>query len=459
MNWFQQMSPFEKRLAVLAVVVFVALVTVRAMAPRPVDWTPNYEADDTRPFGSKVLFETMDAAFPASAIETVNVSPYLHLRDTSLTNTAYVFVTSEYNPDPEETRRLLTYASRGNTVWIAADEITGPLKDTLGIDIHVPFNVRSEFAIARADTVAFDTLYMPGLTQNQELPVRTNTVDGFIRGIRDERARVVSMKPDDTVQASATKTATAGGTEWERRGPVDPEAARPVMVRVPRGDGQIYVAAMPKLFTNVNVVREPSRRSVFAHLSVIPPTTKTVFWDARNKPLVAEARTPLRFLLTDRMLRTALYIGVTCLVLLLLVNTRRRQRPIPVMEPPSNDTLNFVRTVGDLYHRQGENLKVARRKIQYLSSYIRIRLDLPVSLGVEAHDEENHGKGDGETPDRRWDPERLGEQLSRRSGVPRDDVDALLDAVTLVRTNATLTDDELRQVSDALHTFYTQSDR
>lgn len=453
MSWFQQMSPFEKRLAVLAVVVFVALVTVRATAPRPVDWTPNYEADDTRPFGSKVVFETMDAAFPASEIEPVNVSPYLHLRDTSLAETAYLFVTSEYSPDPEETRRLLTYAARGNTVWIAADKVSGPLKDTLGIDMHVPFSTRSQFSV-RADTVAFDTLYMPGLSGGHELLVRRNTCDGYIRDIRDERARVVSMKPGAVEDPSAMTVGASGDTEEGNSRWVDPESVRPVMVRVPWGDGEIYVGTMPKLFTNVNAVREPSRRSVFAHLSVIPASTSTVFWDARNKPLIAEASTPLRFLLSDRMLRTALYIGVACLVLLLLVNTRRRQRPIPAVETPSNDTLNFVRTVGDLYYRQGDNLKVARRKIQYLSSYIRLRLDLPVSLGLD-----EPGQSDNKRAGPQWERGPLAEQLSRRSGVARDDVDALLDAIALVRSNATLSDDELRQVSDTLHTFYTQSDR
>jgi hypothetical protein len=230
---------------------------------------------------------------------------------------------------------------------------------------------------------------------------------------------------------------------------------RATMIRLPWGDGEIIVSATPKLFTNVNTVQEPTRRAAFAHLSVISPETEIVFWDTRHKPLVSGAQTPLRFLLSDRMLRTALYISVFCLFLLLIVNTRRRQRPIPEIVPPSNETLNFVRTVGDLYHRQGRNHDLARRKLQYLASYLRLQLGLSVRLVAEKINE-TAGEEAVETS---WDRDELTQQLVSRSGVPREDVETLVDRIIHTRNAATLSDAELRRLSDAIHTFYQKTDR
>ncbi len=454
MTFFQNLSRFEKRLLIVTVVVLVALVAVRASTPRPVDWTVSYESGDTRPYGARVLFETLGNVFPQSDVEPVSLTPYLHLRNEALTNTAYLFLTEEFAPDDAEAGRLLEYAARGNTVWIAANDIGGLLQDTLDLTLDTPFAYQSRFSVIRADTAAYDTLYLPGLSPEPKVLGRVNTVSGFIETFDRERSQVVAMHAPDA--PSLWQTGSINLPDSTTREP----AIRPTMIRRPWGDGEIMVSATPKLFTNVNTVREPTRRAVFAHLSVLSPETNTIFWDTRHKPLVTEAQTPLRFLLSDRLLRTALYIGVVCLLALLLVNTRRRQRAISEVSPPSNETLTFVRTVGDLYHRQGVNHELACRKLRYLSSYLRLRLGLSVTL-VPEHVKEADGeqaKGDmpGETT---WDREDLTQQLVSRSGVSREDIETLLDRIIHARTAATLSDAELRQLSDALHTFYEQTDR
>ena len=454
MTFFQNLSRFEKRMLIITVVVLVVLVAVRASTPRPVDWTVSYESGDTRPYGARVLFETLGDVFPQSDVEAVSLTPYLHLRDESLTHTAYLFLTTDFAPDDAETGRLLDYVERGNTVWVAANDIGGMLRDTLDLELDMPFRFQSQFSVIRADTAAYDTLYMPGLSQNPSVVGRVNTVSGFIETFDRRHAQVVSMH------------APTGPSEWHTGSIILPDstarepAIRPTMIRRPWGDGEIIVSATPKLFTNVNTVREPTRRAVYAHLSVISPETTTVFWDTRHKPLVTEAQTPLRFLLSDRMLRTALYIGVVCLLVLLLVNTRRRQRPIPEVSPPSNETLTFVRTVGDLYHRQGMNHELARRKLRYLSSYLRLRVGLSVTLVPEDEEKADGEQAKGDMPgETTWDREDLTQQLVSRSGVPREDIDTLINRIIHARNAATLSDAELRQLSDALHTFYQNTDR
>ncbi len=449
MRFLRNISRFEKRLLFITIAVLVMLVAVRASAPRPVDWTVNYESDDSRPYGTRVLFETLPDVFPESDIESVSLAPYIHLRDETLTRTAYLFLTTEFAPDDAEARRLLDYASRGNTVWIAANEFGGKLRDTLNLKLETPFSLQSRFSVVRTDTAAYDTLYMPGLSQQPTVVGRTGTVSGSIERFDGDRSRVVSM------HAPSLPFRPRSGTTI----PPDSMAREPViratMIRLPWGDGEIIVSATPKLFTNVNTVQEPTRRAAFAHLSVISPETEIVFWDTRHKPLVSGAQTPLRFLLSDRMLRTALYISVFCLFLLLIVNTRRRQRPIPEIVPPSNETLNFVRTVGDLYHRQGRNHDLARRKLQYLASYLRLQLGLSVRLVAEKIDE-TAGEEAVETS---WDRDELTQQLVSRSGVPREDVETLVDRIIHTRNAAMLSDAELRRLSDAIHTFYQKTDR
>jgi len=50
---------------------------------------------------------------------------------------------------------------------------------------------------------------------------------------------------------------------------------------------------------------------------------------------------------------------------------KRRQRIIPVIEPLSNSTLDFVTVVGQVYYENRNNADIAQKKVLYLLTYLR----------------------------------------------------------------------------------------
>src|SRR6185503_10139397 len=63
---------------------------------------------------------------------------------------------------------------------------------------------------------------------------------------------------------------------------------------------------------------------------------------------------------------------------------RRKQRIIPVMTRPRNDSMDFVKTIGRLYYDKGDHKNLSRKMAAYFLEYVRNRYKLTtVSLDEE----------------------------------------------------------------------------
>ena len=59
------------------------------------------------------------------------------------------------------------------------------------------------------------------------------------------------------------------------------------------------------------------------------------------------------------------------MVLFLLFEGKRRQRIIPVIEPPRNTSLEFIETVGKLYYHKASHKDLAEKKFKYFAEFLR----------------------------------------------------------------------------------------
>lgn len=402
--------------------LFVVAVVVEVLAPRPVDWTDSFEAGDTRPYGSDVLVSVLPDLFPRAPVESVDRPPYLHLRDTTWTNTRYLFVTREFAPDPVEAGALLDYVARGNVLFVAASVLDGALSDSLGIVVEAadPFTQRFRASDPASNTDSTTLQFAAPSLQRSE-------------GYRFRRDVGVSIA---TAVDTSSTTLLASIARTDSTGPSF-DATRPVLLRRPWKSGAVVVATTPRAFTNVHLLREASAGFASAALSYVPTTTSPVFWDAHHKPLAVSAETPLRYVLSEPALRTAWWLLLAGVVVFVVMQGRRRQRIIPVVEPPSNATVEFAETVGGLYHRTGTHADLARNKIRYFLASLRESIDVSLDPSDEA-----------------W-----AERVQQRTGVPSDVVDGLARAITDVRRRESLDADGLRRLDDWMHRFQTHRQR
>src|SRR5678816_1682999 len=89
-----------------------------------------------------------------------------------------------------------------------------------------------------------------------------------------------------------------------------------------------------------------------------------------------ESKGPLSALMSQRSFRAALWLLIILLTLYILQEMRRKQRIIPVMSKPRNDSLEFVKTIGRLYHEKRDNRNLSKKMAAYFLEHIRNRYKL-----------------------------------------------------------------------------------
>jgi hypothetical protein len=169
-------------------------------------------------------------------------------------------------------------------------------------------------------------------------------------------------------------------------------------------------------------------------LSYIPGGVTKIYWDEFYKLGSAAATTPLRFFLSNEFLLWALRLSVIALVLYILFEMKRRQRVIPVITPLRNSTLEFVKTVSNVYFNQKDNNSIANKKINHFLEFIRNRFYLST--------------------------QQLNEdfitQLSRKSGVARANIDDIFRLINDSNAGYAVNDKYLLTLNQQIDNFYKQ---
>jgi hypothetical protein len=116
-------------------------------------------------------------------------------------------------------------------------------------------------------------------------------------------------------------------------------------------------------------------------LSLIPKDTKKVVWDEyflykRISLGNNGSKGPLSALMSQRSFRAALWLLIILLALYVLQEMRRKQRIIPIMAKPRNDSLEFVKTIGRLYHEKRDNKNLSKKMAAYFLEHIRNKYKL-----------------------------------------------------------------------------------
>jgi cation transport regulator ChaC len=70
------------------------------------------------------------------------------------------------------------------------------------------------------------------------------------------------------------------------------------------------------------------------------------------------------------------------LLLFILFEAKRRQRIIPVIKPLANTTLEFVRTISNMYWQARDHKAIAEKKIVFFIDQVRQRYYLPHEINT-----------------------------------------------------------------------------
>lgn len=414
----------ENRYVAVLIILFVIAAVMVILSPEPLDWSPSFSRDDTIPYGAQILYELLPELFPEQEI-SVSERPIFNTltgldtkvqfmtsqlengkrthpdstasrsetqltgshssrinRDSTPQDSNYIFINTAFDPDELDTRELLAFVARGNSAFVAAHTFSGAFADTL--------NLATQIQPSGDDSLGAN-LVNPTLKRSRDF-------------IYKKGAAAFYFQTFDTA-----RTAVLGKNS---RGKVN-------FTRLAHGRGQLFLHSVPLALTNYNLLFRNNADYAALCLSHLP--VQPTIWDEYYKAEKRLASTPLRFVLSRAPLRRAWYLGLATLALFILFESKRRQRPIPVIRPPANTTLDFVETVGQLYYLDGNHKNLAEKRIAYFLDGIRTKYHLRTNERSET----------------------LYEKIAENTGKTGDQVDAIFARINQIRQKQRISEDEL----------------
>lgn len=388
----------NKSLMVVLAIAFIAFVVVAVFAPKPVDWSLSFSKRHDRPLGNKLVYSVLPDLYPGQNLVTMHSKLNAFLEGTIPLNTNFIFITNRFNPDSVETSEILKIIEAGNNVFVAAEhfspefikpihlkQVVMPVMDfSLPID-SINFNYSN-----RQLKTAFGYWFKKGISNN------------YIAAYDSTRTTVLGYNQD-------------GKTNF---------------IRIKIGEGYLYLNSNPTAFTNYQLLSGNNSEYIFKCLSYLP-VTSTV-WDEYHKPGGMLVGSELAYILNDRALRMAWYILLFGVLVYFIFKGKRRQRVIPVVEPPKNTSLEFIETVGRLYFVKHDHRGIARKRFIFFLDYLRTRYFVDTSVRDS----------------------KLIEDVSKKSGIAERTVAALFKVAGNLEKVNYISQEDLQQFNRQIEYFY-----
>ncbi|MFD2533144.1 DUF4350 domain-containing protein [Gracilimonas halophila] len=396
----------ERTYYILLGVLITLFVVFEILKPKPLDWTESFSAEDKIPYGGFLIHEMLSQTFSEESI-TTNNSPIFEYSDTLNANKNWIFINTSLNFDPWESKILFSQAEQGTDIFIAARQFGQFFTDTLDLTTSLNNPFLQSGSILTDDTVTVN-FTNPGLKRDGGFSYYRSTTETFIANV------------DSSLQVTKLGTNHQGNTNF---------------IRIKWGDGNIYFHSNPTLFTNYFVRDKIGADYALTALSYLPD--RATIWDEYYKDVRTENNSVVRYVVSEDHLRWAWFLTLSGVVLFMIFRAKRSQRIIPKIEPLKNSSIEFAKTIGDLYLEKGDHKLIADKKIRFFFDYIR------TNLGLDTDDIDEHVKKD----------------ISRRSGIDEAKVHSLFDLIDLVSTKEEITPKELKLLTERIDEFYKQSQR
>lgn len=386
----------NKKHVLIILILFAALVVLRHLAPKPQNWELSFSGYKKSPYGCKVVKDLLHVIFPDKDIHVNTGSYYITLQD-SVSQSNLIIISDHFSPDDLDMNTLLGFVAQGNNLFISSLSFPKKLRDTL------QFETKES---------VFDTTLLKRYTERMRLSYTTGKEDSVFTFPR--------RMPDHYFETLNKSTSVILGSD---------RAGRPGFIQTRFGKGKIYLHCQPLAFTNYHLLYGNYQYACLA-LSVLP--IRNTIWDQYYKPDRLVDTSPVRYVLSQAPLRSAYYAILITLLIYMIFGSRRKQRPVPVIQPLQNTSLNFIRSVGMLYFKSQNHADLAKKKIMYFNEFIRNRYHLQQPFNEE-------------------------EQiliLSRKSGVEQGFISKLLQVTGNWEQKNTVDRHELSELNIMIEEFY-----
>jgi hypothetical protein len=301
-----------------------------------------------------VAYHSLSHIFPRASVIVNKKRPALwDSLSASADKQAILIIAPRFMPDETELHRLLDFVKAGNTVFISTHILSYDAQNFFSCDDYT--SDLSLFGVDAADTLSVGLL-SPPFPDQKKYNYPGKQYDGYFGKYNKNISYELGSKNDTDIN----------------------------FIRLRAGQGNIYLHLAPLTFSNYFLLHGQNINYYNKMLSLVPKDTRKIVWDEYflYKRITLGnngSKGPLSALMSQRSFRAALLLLIILLALYVLQEMRRKQRIIPVMAKPRNDSLEFVKTIGRLYHEKRDNKNLSKKMAAYFLEHVRNRYKLSTS--------------------------------------------------------------------------------
>jgi hypothetical protein len=324
------------------VLIFIGIVFIDANKPIPINWSPTFDVKDKIPFGLYVFNNEFPSIVKPKSITKITKSPYEFLEsqydyDTLVNNYkisgTFLAINETDNIDTESSIELFNFVSRGNTVFLSMKDFPIKILDSLNLETTGDFQFSDSIfcwmANPKFGKKRFNLLKDVGNNYFSKIDTLNTTVLGYQTG----------------------------------------DSTRVNFIKVPFKTGNFFLHTQPTAFSNYYMLKKGYSNYAENILSYLPK--QNVYWYLKDKNGEEISSSPFRYILSQRPLKWAWYLFLGGTLLFMIFNAKRRQRTVPIIKPLENTTVDFAKTIGNLYFQEADHSNMIDKKIVYFLEKLR----------------------------------------------------------------------------------------
>ena len=381
--------------------LFLLMYWLNKDVPIRYRWEPTFDTNDRQPFGAYAFDKILNDSWPeaclhnyyslydlasetveypedetgvnrdedsgedydTTAIQTDEDYEGYENYDTSEIRPEYnlLIIANYLNLDSTETKFLLKYVEKGGSVILATNTIYGPLKNTLNIHIAGPPYYQSFFDLSVKQAEEKIHFCAPDSEQTTLILPQTLIQNYF--------------EIPDTINYTYLDSLYVISTDSNEK---------TISLRYVIGEGNLILISNPLLFTNYGILNDSIHPYIWKHLAYLEgkPLMRTEYYEKGSQG--GKSQSEFRVILRERAFRWAYYTILVGLLVFMIFTAKRKQKIIPIIQPPANKMLAFVRSIAGLYLLKNNNADILIKKQIYWGEDLKRKYG--IDIVNEPHD-------------------------------------------------------------------------
>ncbi len=374
--------------SVLGVVGLLSFLYAKYIAPyQPkYDWSTSYYNNSDEPYGTEILYKSLEKSKPEGKFATIKRS--FKQFDWKGNNNCYVFIGNSYHINDADADSLINFVEKGNCAFISIDLYSYVLFDRL-----FPEDFDDEYQSTYLTTYDDTTIY-----RREQLFKSINNKNIFVQFANEFKQgkkykfHYKYIKKFEAFDWSYfNKPILDSVFKYE---PVSYLEGKHIdCIKIKRGKGYFYLHANPMFFTNYHMITQNGfdySNRLFSFVG-----ERKIYWDEINKTYKYNHKndgykgsyngedSPFRYLLSQQSFRWAWYLMLSLVLLFVLFGSKRKQKPIPLIETNKNSSLEYTKAVAAMYYQSGSHKYIVEEMWHLFTVFVKIKYSIDLKTNEQ----------------------------------------------------------------------------